>query len=126
MLKTLKRINWISVATWTIATLIGIFAVLFTMSALGFEFATTTSTNQVMSGFLPTMAVLDDIAGVVGAWITEVLDWVVTSFEGVIPIFYDAEATPPTLTFYGVLALLGLAIGFTGLAIGFIRGMITK
>lgn len=80
--------------------------------------------RTMLSFLLPTMAVLDDIAGVVGGWITEVVDWVVTSFEGVIPIFYGGE--PASLTFYGVLALLGLAIGFTGLAIGFIRSMITK
>lgn len=126
MLQALKKVNWLRLATWIFVALIGIFAVLFTLSALGVEFTTSSSVNQTLSGMFKTYAVLDDIAGVVANWITEVLEWVVASFEGVIPIFYDATATPPALTFYGVLALLGLAIGFTGLAIGFIRGMITK
>lgn len=58
------------------------------------------------------------------SWIQSVISFTVDAFEGVVPIFYGGE--PEQLTIYGYLLLFGLAVGFVGLAIGFIRNLLQK
>lgn len=57
------------------------------------------------------------------AWLTLVIDMTVQAFSGVVEIFYDNTIG---FTIYGLLLIFGLAVGFVGLAIGFIRGLISK
>jgi len=60
----------------------------------------------------------------VGEWITGVVGFVVDAFAGIVPVFYDSATT--TFSFYGLLMLFGLAVGFVGLAIGFIYRLLQK
>jgi len=66
---------------------------------------------------------ITDFSTAVLAWLDLVVDMVVAAFAGVIAVFWT-----PALGFsiYGLLMLFGLAVGFVGLAIGFLRGLIQK
>lgn len=64
-----------------------------------------------------------DFGEALAAWLTIVIDTTVDSFAGVVPIFYDAVNG---FSIYGLLMIFGLAVGFVGLAIGFIVRLITK
>lgn len=63
------------------------------------------------------MNVLEAVLGV----FTSVGEWIGTAFTNIIPIFYVAETG---LTFLGVLAVAGLAVGVTLLLINIISNFL--
>lgn len=68
-------------------------------------------------------SVVADFGVAVTAWLNLVVDLVIAGFAGVIPVFWVAEYG---FSIYGLLLMFGLAVGFVGLALGFIRGLIQK
>lgn len=50
---------------------------------------------------------------------TGVADWIVTSVDGLVPLFYNAEGA--SLTFVGVLAVAGLAFSVAFMLINLIK-----
>jgi hypothetical protein len=72
----------------------------------------------------PVLAtIMEDFGTTLMAWLDVILDLLIGSFEGVVPIFWDST---DGFTIYGLLMLFGLVIGFVGLALGFLRGLIQK
>jgi len=64
----------------------------------------------------------------VGQWITGVVGFVVSAFSGIVDVFWVSPdgVAPEEFTIYGLLMLFGLAVGFVGLAIGFIYRLLQK
>lgn len=56
-------------------------------------------------------------------WIEAIITFIVTAFEGVVIIFYDPENG---FTFYGILMLFALAVGFVSLALGWLTRLLKK
>lgn len=67
-----------------------------------------------------------DFISIVTEWITGVVTFITTSFAGVIPIFYDATPDGEGFTFYGILMLFALAVGFVSLALGWLTRLLKK
>lgn len=65
-----------------------------------------------------------EIIGAIGQWVSGFITTIVNAVGSVVPLFYDAETSK--LTFIGVLALMGLAIGIVTLAISFVRGLVQR
>jgi len=65
-----------------------------------------------------------EIIETITAWVTGMISAVVEAIQGVVPIFYNA--TDSSLTFIGVLALMGLGIGIVSLGIGFVQRLIKR
>lgn len=64
-----------------------------------------------------------DIISTITEWITGVLSFVTSAFEGVVSIFYtEADG----LTLYGVLLLFGIAVGFVSLGLAFLMKLLRK
>ena len=57
------------------------------------------------------------------AWIEIVIEATVDGFEGVVDIFWNSS---DGFSLYGVLMIFGLAVGFVGLAIGFMYRLLQK
>lgn len=66
------------------------------------------------------LTVLDNI----GDAITEVASWIVGLVQSIIPIFYDATAATPTLTFIGWLTVIGFALGLVFAVVRIIRSYV--
>lgn len=68
-----------------------------------------------------------DILQVVGQWITGMIGWVSDAVNGIVGLFYtESETGAGKLTFIGVLAVFGIAVGLVGLGIAFVRGFVQK
>lgn len=66
------------------------------------------------------LTVLDDI----GSAISSVGQWLVSLIQSVIPIFYDATATNPSLTFIGWLTVIGFGLGLVFAVIRIVRSYV--
>lgn len=64
-----------------------------------------------------------DFIEVVTEWIGAVIEFITTSFTGIIPIFYNTEEG---FTFYGILMLFSLAVGFVSLGLGWLVRLLKK
>lgn len=63
------------------------------------------------------MTILDTIFAV----LTGVLGWLIEGITSVVGVFYDAQTG---LTFIGIMALIGLAIGIGRLVLAWVRSLI--
>lgn len=69
------------------------------------------------------MTVIEQFGIALTEWLEIVVNITVSAFEGVIPIFWN---TTTGFTIYGLLMIFGLAVGFVGLAIGFMYRLLQK
>lgn len=77
----------------------------------------------LLSAQLILAGLIEDFTTTVAEWITAIVSFIVDAFAGVIPIFYD-ETTG--FTFYGILMLFALAVGFVSLALGWLTRLLKK
>lgn len=66
-----------------------------------------------------------DFIAVVTQWIKGIIAFITESFSGIIPIFY-APGEEGGFTFYGILMLFALAVGFVSLALGWLTRLLKK
>lgn len=69
------------------------------------------------------MGILETVSSAIGSWITAMFGWIADAIEGIVPIFYTTGAEGG-LTFIGVMALFGLALGILFFVINFVRGFL--
>ena len=67
-----------------------------------------------------------DFIDVVTQWITGIIGFITEAFSGVVPIFYDASPDGEGFTFFGILMLFALAVGFVSLALGWLVRLLKK
>lgn len=74
------------------------------------------------------MGFVTEIIEAITAWVTGFISAVVDSVSGMTALFWDASlnAGEGGLTFVGVLAVMGLAIGLVTLGIAFVRRLIAR
>lgn len=71
---------------------------------------------------------MTDILQAIGDVIEEVVTWIVSTIQAIIPIFYTAGSgsTPGTFTFLGVLLLVSFGLGLIWTLINFVRGLVRR
>lgn len=80
--------------------------------------------TNFVSKINPSLAgLIEDFTSTVAEWITAIVSFIVASFAGVIPIFYSSTEG---FTFYGILMLFALAVGFVSLALGWLTRLLKK
>lgn len=67
-----------------------------------------------------------DFTTTVTSWITAIIGFITESFSGIIPIFYDSTPDGNGFTFYGMLMLFALAVGFVSLGLGWLTRLLKK
>lgn len=74
------------------------------------------------------MGFVTEIIEAITAWVTGFIGAVVESISGITELFWDStlNAGDGGLTFVGVLAVMGLAIGLVTLGIAFVRRLIAR
>lgn len=69
---------------------------------------------------------ITEIITAITEWLTGMLSAVISAVNGIIPLFYDADATGSKLTVLGMLALFGLGFGLVNLGIKFVQRFFVK
>lgn len=67
-----------------------------------------------------------DFIDIVTQWISGIIEFITTAFEGIVQIFYDSSPEGGGFTFYGILMLFALAVGFVSLALGWLTRLLKK
>lgn len=66
---------------------------------------------------------IEQFIGVVKQWIGGIIEFIVEAFDGVIQVFYNEQKG---FTFYGILMLFALSVGFVSLALGWLTRLLKK
>lgn len=69
------------------------------------------------------MNIITEIISTIGAWVTGFVGTVLDVFNGLIPLFWDGTTG---LTVFGVLGLMGIAVGLVKLGLNFVKKMFMK
>lgn len=69
------------------------------------------------------MSIIQEVISTITSWVTGFMGAIIDVIEGLIPVFYDAEAG---LTVLGVLGLMGISIGLVRFGINFVQRFFLK